>query len=173
MSFVRRPTVATLTRAPPSTHASRPTAPSRFRPATRRFTRAFERRAPGRDPTTSGEFAAPGWWPDPSLRRHGRISPPAPQGADARRKGGLSYRYVRSSDQNGPHRARRDPASHLARLPARLNELGRDPRCTILERPAILRATWDGSGRANPAVRAIVRDFAWRHLPPANAATFR
>jgi hypothetical protein len=61
----------------------------------------------------------------------------------------------------------------LARLPARLNELARDPRLTILERQAILRATWDGSGGANPAVRAIVRDFAWRHLPPAKAATFR
>ena len=61
----------------------------------------------------------------------------------------------------------------LARLPARLNELWRDPRLTALERQTILLATWDTLGSGNAAAREIVRDFARRHLPPAKAAAFR
>jgi hypothetical protein len=63
----------------------------------------------------------------------------------------------------------------LAELPNRLNELWRDPRLTASERRHLLRAIWDeiGNGPNNARARAVVRDFARRHLPPKDAATFR
>jgi hypothetical protein len=63
----------------------------------------------------------------------------------------------------------------LADLPDRLNELWRDRRLTLSERRHLLRAIWDemDNGPNNARARVAVRDFARRHLPPKEAATFR
>jgi hypothetical protein len=63
----------------------------------------------------------------------------------------------------------------LAQLPERLNELWRDPRLTASERRYLLRALRDemGNGPNSAGARAVLRDFARRHLPPKEAAAFR
>jgi hypothetical protein len=61
----------------------------------------------------------------------------------------------------------------LDELPARLAELWSDPRLTIAERQQLLLATWTTlGGEQDSAARAIVRDFARRHLPRSKAAAF-
>jgi len=58
-------------------------------------------------------------------------------------------------------------------LPARLAELWSDPRLTVAERQQLLLAMWTTlDGEQDAAARAIVRDFARRHLPRAKAAAF-
>ena len=137
------------------------------------FTRAADARAPGRDPTTSGDTAGPGGGPGlrfdvtDEYRRRLRKDPTRDAKSafltgtfDLRMKMALAAREeVRQAA--------------LARLPARLNELWRDPRLTVLERQTILLATWESLGSGNAAARGIVRDFAQRHLPPAKLAAFR
>jgi hypothetical protein len=63
----------------------------------------------------------------------------------------------------------------LADLPARLDELWADPRLTPSERRQLLRAMRDGiaSGPGGAPARAVLRDFARRHLPAKEAATYR
>jgi hypothetical protein len=64
----------------------------------------------------------------------------------------------------------------VANLPTQLDELWRDPQLTPSERERLLRATWDGLAADTPngaAGRAIVRDFARRHLSAKKAAAYR
>jgi hypothetical protein len=63
----------------------------------------------------------------------------------------------------------------LAELPSRLNGLWSDPRLTSAERRHLLHAMWDelGTDPNNARARVVVRDFARRHLPPKDFATFR
>jgi hypothetical protein len=137
------------------------------------FTRAADTRAPGRDPTTSGESAAAGGGPglrfdvtDEYLRRLRKD--PTRDAKAAFLTGTFDIRLKMAL-------AARDEIRRgaLARLPTRLNELWRDPRLTALERQTILLATWNTLGSENADARDIVGDFARRHLPPAKAAAFR
>ena len=137
------------------------------------FTRAADTRAPGRDPTTSGESAAAGGGPslrfdvtDEYLRRLRKD--PTRDAKAAFLTGTFDVRLKMAL-------AARDEIRRaaLARLPARLNELWKDPRLTALERQTILLATWNTLGAENADARAIVADFARRHLPPTQAAAFR
>jgi hypothetical protein len=137
------------------------------------FTRAADTRAPGRDPTTSGQSASAGGGPglrfdvtDEYLRRLRRD--PTRDAKAAFLTGTFDLRIKMAL---AAHEEVRQAA--LARLPARLNELWRDPKLTVLERQTILLKTWDSLGSGNAAAREIVRDFARRHLPPAKAAAFR
>jgi len=137
------------------------------------FTRSGDTRAPGRDPTTSGESVAPGGGPglrfdvtDEYLRRLRRDPTRYAKAAFLTGTFDLRMKMVLASREELRQAA-------LARLPARLNELWRDPRLTLRERQTILLATWKTLGNENAAARAIVGDFARRHLPPAKAAAFR
>jgi hypothetical protein len=63
----------------------------------------------------------------------------------------------------------------LGDLPARLDQLWSDPRLTSSERRHLLHAMRNdlGNDPNNAGARAVLRDFARRHLPAKEAATFR
>jgi hypothetical protein len=130
-------------------------------------------RAPGRDPTTSQESVSVGGGPslhfdatNEYLRRLHKD--PARDAKAAFLTGTFELRMKMALE------ARRElRQAALDELPARLAELWSDQRLTVSERRQLLLAMWDnfGSGQDN-AARAIVRDFAKRHLPRAKAAAF-
>jgi len=127
------------------------------------------------DPVTSSEPVTVGGGPglhfdatDEYLRRLGRD--PARDAKAAFLTGTFDLRMKMALDaRRGLRRAA------LAELPARLDELWRDDRLTAAERRHLLHAIRDelGNGTNNSEARAIVRDFARRHLPLKEAATFR
>jgi hypothetical protein len=136
------------------------------------FVRLPDTRAPGRDPTMGGDPAAAGGGPtlrfdvtDAYLRRLRKD--PARDAKAAFLSGTFDLRMnMALAAKDNLRRAA------LARLHARLDELWSDPGLTASQRRKILQATWEGLGRDDDAARAIVRDFARRHLSPARAAAF-
>jgi hypothetical protein len=137
------------------------------------FTRVGDVRAPGRDPTTSGESAAAGGGPglrfdvtDEYLRRLRRDPTRDAKAAFLTGTFDLRLKLALAAREEVRQAA-------LARLPERLNELWRDPRLTGRERQTILLRIWDTLGSENVRAREIVGDFARHHLPPAKAAAFR
>ena len=128
-----------------------------------------------RDPVTSSEPVTVGGGPglhfdatDEYLRRLGKD--PARDAKAAFLTGTFDLRMKMALDaRSGLRRAA------LADLPARLDELWRDKRLTAAERRHLLHTIRDelGEGPNNAEARAVVRDFARRHLSPKEAATFR
>jgi hypothetical protein len=131
--------------------------------------------ADDRDPLTSAEPVTVGGGPglhfdatDEYLRRLGKD--PARDAKAAFLTGTFDLRMKMALDaRSGLRRAA------LADLPARLDELWRDDRLTVAERRHLLHTIRDelGNGPNSSEARAIVRDFARRHLPPKEAASFR